>query len=97
MGYAKRHIQPADSGVRYVDVRCSDCGKPLEPAFPEDDKGWRHLQPKDGLVVAFEGGYGMYIDPVDDSPERVVLCEECADELVNSKPYLAAIFARFRS
>ena len=61
-----------------IITHCSDCGQELEPEFPDFDEAVE--QYVGALEIRFHGGFGMFIDPIDEE-HRGILCFECADKL----------------
>lgn len=82
----QRTIRPRPVTV-YEDVTCQKCGSelPEQRSIPADGS----LQYANNLVVVFEGGYGMFCDPMEragdpaDPEFTKVLCHECAHALAD--------------
>lgn len=71
----------------YEKPRCAGCGEELVPVSDSivgEDGTWDALWAKGGMVVAFRGGYGMAVDPIDEVDNdglTAVLCGSCVDEM----------------
>ncbi len=79
--------------------RCYACQAELKPEFdglPADHEQWDNA-----LVIELQGGYGMFIDPVEGAVRdrsagrldaqgtlRAVICHECAHRLCADVPWL---------
>jgi hypothetical protein len=74
-------------------VHCRGCAKRLEPEMRMDTE----YQFDTALWVEFDGGYGMFIDPLEDGPIRAVICHECAHELCEKIPWVDALLNPQRS
>ena len=69
---------------------CSKCGEQLEPIFPDQMRRATDFpQMRGALVVDFHGGYEMFMD---DLKVRIILCLNCAIELLKSEPWLNTWF-----
>ena len=72
---------------------CDRCDKELVPQHDGCDHHcmWhREVEPgqwDNALVVNFDGGYGMFVDPIH-REISAVLCHECAHELVEQEPWI---------
>lgn len=67
---------------------CAACTEPLHAVFPYDTD----YQYVGVLWITLSGGYGMFIDPLDDTLDgtlRFVVCAACADVLCSANPWLA--------
>lgn len=71
-----------------LPVNCFGCGRALTPVFADlPDGSW---QGNNALIVAVEGGYGMFCDPMGPTSgedrstgviiaeEKVIVCHDCA-------------------
>lgn len=77
-------------------VCCRACGGELVPAMNRDTD----YQFDNALWVTFDGGYSMFIDPVDAEDRdrmRVVLCHDCAHELCEQVRWIAELLDPERS
>lgn len=68
------------------EATCDSCGNKLERVMA----GEENLQYDDALIINFDGGYGMYIDPMIDNPYGII-CKECTDKLFKENPFLMKI------
>jgi hypothetical protein len=68
-------------------VNCYGCAKRLVTALPDDTD----YQFDNALWVQFDGGYGMFIDPMGDERARVVICHECAHDLCDKVTWVGAL------
>jgi hypothetical protein len=77
-------------GVRYLDVRCDECGavmKPVDAGISDvaEDGSWSNLQAEGGLLVELHGYFGGFADQVRDmSKWQALLSSDCAGRLVAS-------------
>lgn len=98
MGFIHRRIS-GETGERYEQVHCDECDCELEPVFAEhalDEQGhWRYLQPDEGLLITFGGGYGMFIDPMLEPEPCLILCGPCATALARSHKAIGRLLARY--
>jgi len=69
-------------------THCTACGKELEPEFPGINP--ESEQYDNALEVKFDGGYGMFIDPID-KEYRAIICHECAHELCERVPWIGML------
>lgn len=64
------------------EVLCDGCGTLMVGVFDFSDP---NVQPDNGLILRFEGGYGMFFDSLgikwDDM--RIILCYRCSTLLMN--------------
>jgi hypothetical protein len=60
------------------------CGAELVPEMNSDTD----YQFDNALWINFDGGYGMFIDPFDEAPPKVVICHECAHSLCDAVPWM---------
>ena len=75
--------------VTTESLTCDDCGCAIPLVFPEiEGRTW---QGKDALLIEFDGGYGMYIDPLNEAAKQAVLCKDCADKLRQQHPWIDKI------
>lgn len=83
---------------RFTNVRCDGCTRPLRPVYTTAAADtaivWDGLQAADALAVWFSGGYGMFFDDDGAVPTPVLLCESCADRLLELFPRLAPLLDR---
>lgn len=78
----------------YRNVKCDGCGAALAPVTPPlGDGAWLSLQPDDALEVRLVGGYGMAIDPIDESVDDLTLlfCQACLPRLCEQWPAFGRI------
>lgn len=73
-------------------MNCRACGKelkPVEPGFIRRRTDYPHYE--GALVIELHGGYGMYFD---DMTIRLVLCNDCATQLVTGSivPLVGDVF-----
>jgi hypothetical protein len=68
-------------------VHCYGCAKRLVTAMSHDTD----YQFDNALWVQFDGGYGMFIDPMGDERARVVICHECAHDLCDKVTWVGAL------
>lgn len=69
----------------FKDNYCYSCHKKLKELFPGQITNYQF----DGaLWIEFHGGYGMFIDPVFESNPKVVICEQCAYNLMEKVPWV---------
>ena len=76
--------------------KCDSCGKELALVTHANPKS---EQFEDALVLQFDGGYGMYIDIVNEvelRDVRFVLCKDCADKLLAENPFITKVFTHNR-
>ena len=67
-----------------TNSNCYACDKLLSPVF--EGHGYDN-QCDNALEVEFFGGYGMFVDPIDD-PYSAVICHECAHDLCDKIPWI---------
>lgn len=90
-------------------ARCYSCQTVLEPVFPHsrteagspNDEALEDEQWDNALVISLEGGYSMFIDPINpDRPDptvgllsnyRAVICHDCAHQLCAQVPWLGRL------
>lgn len=67
-------------------LACDNCGVDIALVFDKPDGPTD--QGENALIVVFSGGYGMYIDPLGEWPERfkMLWCKQCADKLCEQFP-----------
>ena len=75
--------------VTTKSLTCDDCGCAISLVFP--DVEGRTWQGTDALLIEFDGGYGMYIDPLGEAAKQAVLCKDCADRLRQQHPWIDKI------
>lgn len=70
-------------------LACDNCEAAIPLVFPDADR--IHQQGLHALEVHFDGGYGMYIDPIGEPAEqfRMLWCNSCADKLTEAFPSIA--------
>ena len=68
-------------------THCASCREELIPDGNMDTD----YQFDNALWITFDGGYGMFIDPMCDKPPRMVLCHECAHKLCDNNPAIHAL------
>lgn len=100
MPYDVEHVRV--SPKKYSNVRCCSCDIPLRNlnfdscdfSSPTTTSGY--LQPNDALIIKLEGGYGMMIDPFDETDDTlsVLLCRTCAIDLCEKCPPIKKIVQR---
>lgn len=105
---------PKDAKVEEVDiVRCHSCEKKLLPVFQKQEPSDKdHYQYDNALVLSFEGGYGMFIDPFPGdypvdyekgfiSPSngeiRIIICHDCSHKLCEDNPWIDKLIKPFTS
>jgi len=77
----------------YTPRTCDRCDKDLTPQHDgcEHHCMWhREVEPEqwdNALVVKFDGGYGMFVDPIE-REFSAVLCHECAHQLLEQEPWM---------
>lgn len=79
-----------------IITHCSACGKELEPEFDGSDFDPASEQWENALEVQFNGGYGMFIDPIDED-YRAIICHECAHELCDKTPWIKKLLHPWNS
>lgn len=77
-------------------TNCYACNKALEPVM--EDQGDEAHQWDSALIIDFEGGYGMFTDPMGAPPAeydkgilpagKVVVCHDCAHEMCDALPWV---------
>lgn len=91
-------------------AHCHVCREALRPVFPQgedaeagaaDCEAIANEQWDNALVITFEGGYSMFIDPIEpDQPDpstgllgnyKIVICHDCAHQLCSQNPWLEAL------
>lgn len=103
---AHRTVRHDSGSEGYLDVACGACGVGLEPVFPGHVDGsgaWESLQADKALFIRVDGGYGMFIDPIevwsgtDPEPEPLdfLICKDCAVKLMAENPWLAPTLRRY--
>lgn len=65
-------------------VRCRSCQRALRPEGDRDTD----YQFCNALWVTFEGGYGMFVDPIGSGPYRAVICHDCAHGLCDTVAWI---------
>lgn len=76
-------------------MKCSACGSELRPVFEDSAKDYPE-QLDNALILVFEGGYGMFIDPFENHGEhRAALCHDCAHALCKANPWMTALIEPF--
>ncbi len=75
-------------------THCTACGKELELEFP--DLSPESEQYDNALEVRFDGGYGMFVDPIDED-YRAIICHECAHDLCDTVPWIGKLINPFSS
>lgn len=95
-------------------ARCYACQKPLQPECDQISaaEATKWEQWDNALVIMFEGGHGMFIDPVGqevrsdpqggllqdgDGQLKVVICHDCAHQACNELPWLDNLIQPLRS
>jgi hypothetical protein len=73
------------AGITRMDITCTNCNIKLERVFEFMPS---NIQCFDALPVAFNGGYGMFYDDIDESLVQVLLCKNCALKLFEALPNL---------
>jgi hypothetical protein len=68
-------------------VYCHGCSTRLVPGLRTDTD----YQFDNALWLQFDGGYGMFIDPMTEEPVRAVICHACAHQLCDTVPWLAGL------
>lgn len=80
--YEKAGSQPA------AKVYCgTGCGNELVPEANMDTE----YQFDNALHIQFNGGYGMFIDPMFDKPPSTFICHECAHALCDALPWICEL------
>lgn len=103
---AHRTVRHETGSEGYTDVRCDACGAELEPVFEahvDENGAWESLQADKALFLRVDGGYGMFIDPieawagVDPRPEPLdfMLCQKCVIKLMDENPWLSPTLKRY--
>ena len=74
---------------------CARCGNALvlEDFLKEavtENGNWETLQASGALIISFEGGYGMAVDPIGGDDFRWIICELCAHQFLDDNPWLQA-------
>jgi hypothetical protein len=65
-------------------MNCANCRKELERVFDNPQRRRTDNPPYlRALVIEFRGGYGMYFD---ERPQDFILCEGCANLVIDSLP-----------
>lgn len=101
-----RTVRHGTGSEGYLDVRCDSCKSELEPVFEShlDENGaWESLQANHALSVRVDGGYGMFIDPIEAwsgadpfaPPLDFLLCQRCVIKLMDENPWLAPTLTRY--
>ncbi|MFM7088326.1 MAG: hypothetical protein ACKOW9_02225 [Candidatus Paceibacterota bacterium] len=87
MGFTKRVESKEVLVTTYHDVKCDRCDEALveQPGFTNS----MNLQYDNALIMEFHGGYGMFVDRLEEDPEggfdelySSLLCHKCAHSLV---------------
>lgn len=68
-------------------VHCQGCATRLVPGLRTDTT----YQFDNALWLQFDGGYGMFIDPMAEESVRAVICHDCAHDLCDKVPWLAGL------
>jgi len=72
--------------VRKIEysATCDNCDTPMihDPVASKAS-----MQFQDALVIDLNGGYGMFFDNMISGDPRLVLCEKCANKLIEQFPY----------
>lgn len=84
------------SEAREVITHCGSCGKELEPESGGPDFDPASEQYDNALEITFNGGYGMFIDPIDEE-YRVIICHECAHHLCETVQWIGKLLNPFNS
>jgi hypothetical protein len=77
---------------------CFSCGVELKSVYPEMssfDK-FREEYPnhcEDALIIIFQGGYGMRVDPLVDTDLTIILCYNCTNKMIEAVPWLNRVKA----
>lgn len=70
-----------------MPAECYACKKSLQPVFPDGNPDIDQYE--NALFVEFTGGYGEFVDVMDDpNPYKAVICHECAHTLCNAVPWI---------
>lgn len=72
-------------------TRCFACAAWLEA---DDDTDYQF---DNALWVTFEGGYGMFVDPMRHDDHKAVICHECAHKLCDENPWIEQLLNSFGS
>ena len=62
---------------------CDNCDTPL---IHDAVASKTSMQFQDALVIDLNGGYGMFFDCITSGDPRLVLCEKCANKLIEQFP-----------
>lgn len=73
-------------------LACDNCGANIPLVF--DDPSGPTQQGDDALQITFDGGYGMYVDPLVQHNLRVLWCKTCADALCAAFPSINELIGR---
>ncbi len=74
-------------------MKCEACKSKLDLVFPEIKT---NLQYDNALCIEFRGGYGMFVDRLENSmhgkPDHsAIICHSCAHKLCADNPWIANI------
>lgn len=103
---AHRTVRHDTGSEGYRDVTCDACEAELTPVFPghtDGEEAWESLQADKALFLRVDGGYGMFIDPIqarsgadpEPKPLDFLLCQKCAIKLMDENPWLAPTLKRY--
>lgn len=69
------------------------CKKVLVPVIEDDPSVETSLQYDNALEIQFDGGYGMFIDPMGDEAHgfHAVICHDCAITMCTKVPWVAKL------
>ncbi len=66
-------------------MNCNKCNAELTPVFPDTNRRYTDMPLyNEALVIVLQGGYGAFFD---DSPQKLIICDECAHEFFDKNPW----------
>lgn len=73
-------------------LSCDNCGENIPLVFA--DPNGQTQQGDDALQITFDGGYGMYVDPLVQPDLHMLWCKKCADALCAAFPSIHELIGR---
>lgn len=73
-------------------LACDNCGASIPLVFEEPSGPTQ--QGVEALQIIFDGGFGMYVDPIAQHNLRLLWCKNCADLLCAAFPSIRELIGR---